>query len=108
MARPVHGLPCAQCGTLFESLDDFDKHLPCHFKEARFKEIPGGSSPVFRQAEFLEAEFEDPEGAVWASETTRERVDARLHSRRIRAITWEPEEVPDKSIWKRFWEWLTK
>lgn len=110
MASQSQGLPCARCGEFFETLDAFDKHLPCqrptHWKEPKFREVNPEDDPRFREGKFADAYMGDPGGARWASETTRERVDAGLRSRRIRALTWEAPEEPDKSIWRRFWEWL--
>lgn len=77
------------------------------WQQPRFKQVDP-ENPVFRDATFQEATFENPEGAVWASETTRERIDARLRTRRIRAILWEPVPEPKKNIFRRFYQWLMK
>jgi hypothetical protein len=110
MAHEVRGLPCSGCGVLFEDLDAFDKHLPCQrptkWKAPKFKEANPTDEPKTREGKFSDAHMGDPGGARWASETTRERVDAGLRTRRIRALTWEAPVEPHKSIWKRFWEWL--
>ena len=95
----------------FSNLSDFDKNLPCDggkvWKEPEFRKVSFRGSPS-SDPEFLDPQTEDPGGAKWAGETTRDRVESGLRSRKIRALLWEPEEEDDQSIWKMFAEWLKK
>lgn len=96
---------------MFETLKAFDDHLPCKrptkWKEPKFKEVQA-EEPEFSEVTFVEPYTGDPGGARWAGETTPDRVNSGLRTRRIRALTWEPPEEPNKNIFRRFYEWLMK
>ena len=111
MAREGHRLPCATCNVLFESLKAFDAHLPCvrptHWKDPKFRDVSSKEPPA-KEATFIDPFMVDPGGARWAGETTEDRVNSGLRTRRIRALTWEPPIVPHKPVWKKVYEWLMK